>query len=49
MLLETLDARIARAHQRLKEARTLGRRDLIADRQRQLDVLLERRLEMTVG
>lgn len=47
MLTETLDARITRAHQRLKEARTQGHPDLIADRERQLDRLLDQRLKET--
>lgn len=43
MLLTTLDARITRAHQRLKEARAQGHPSAIAERERQLDTLLEQR------
>lgn len=44
MLIETIDARIERALHRLRQARRQGRPDLIADRQRALDTLLDLRL-----
>jgi len=48
LLIATLDARIARAHQRLKEARTQGHPSAIAERERQLDTLLEQRHNLVV-
>ncbi|HPJ20122.1 MAG TPA: hypothetical protein PK635_13495 [Actinomycetota bacterium] len=44
MLIETIDARISRALTRLRQARFDGRHDLIADRERALDALLDLRL-----
>ena len=44
MLIATIDARIERALARLRQARRQGRPDLIADRQRALDTLLDLRL-----
>lgn len=48
MLISTLDARIARAHLRLKEARAQGHPSAIAERERQLDTLLEQRHNLVV-
>ncbi|MCA9843240.1 MAG: hypothetical protein KC491_01185 [Dehalococcoidia bacterium] len=47
-MIATLDARIARAHQRLKEARAKGHPSVIAERERQLDTLLEQRHNLVV-
>lgn len=44
MLIATIDARIQRALARLRQARRQGRPDLIADRERALDTLLDLRL-----
>lgn len=46
MLIENVDARISRALGRLKKARSEGHPSRIAERERQLDQLLDLRLTL---